>query len=306
MMRVESTTMRPSSISAGVPVWPVRRRITKKWMPGGTDRRMWGMPFQSRAQRTFSLKCENANCHRTGSAKVSPPCPEVRGSLTLLSVLVADRIVKNRNTGRPARRRSAEESREAILAAAERLLRTGGPETVRLKRIAAEAGISHPLILHHFRSREGMIEALVDRALKTFGSELVRGLAAPAGTNFLDGIETIWRIVGEERYAHVFAWLALSGRTPALRGDMAHLAQALHGARERSDLAQGRRTGSLDETRFAMVLMSVALVGDALVGRVVRRRLGLRGDAATDRRFRLWLANLLEYGRTGVRERWTG
>jgi AcrR family transcriptional regulator len=220
---------------------------------------------------------------------------------------MADRNVNKaaRRRTTTKKRRTATETREAILAAADQRLRTGGPEALRLQQIAADAGVSHPLILHHFRSREGLIEALVERALKGFGSELVRSLATPAGTTIRDGIETVWRIVGEERYAQLFAWLALSGRTPVGRADMREFADALHAARERSDRARGRPAAPLDDTRFAMALMATALFGDALLGRVVRRRLGLPADAATDRRFRVWLANLLEHGRAGVPRRWT-
>jgi AcrR family transcriptional regulator len=192
-----------------------------------------------------------------------------------------------------------------ILAAAERRLLAGGPDALRLKPIAAEAGVSHPLILHHFRSREGLIAALVERALAGFGREMATALATPAGTTIFDGIESFWRVFGEGRYAQLLAWLALSGRAPAERGDMQPFAEMLHAARVRSDVAAGRPPAALNSTRFAIVLMTVALFGDALVGRYVRRRLGLRADAATDRRFRVWLANLIEHGRGGVPQRWT-
>ena len=61
-------------------------------------------------------------------------------------------------------RRTPEEARALILRAArERLSRTG-PEGLRLQDIAADAGISHPSILHHFGNREGLVRALTREA----------------------------------------------------------------------------------------------------------------------------------------------
>jgi TetR/AcrR family transcriptional regulator, repressor for neighboring sulfatase len=50
-------------------------------------------------------------------------------------------------------RRTPEEARRLILEAAQMLIARTGPEGFRLQDIAAAAGISHPLILHHFGSR---------------------------------------------------------------------------------------------------------------------------------------------------------
>ncbi len=66
------------------------------------------------------------------------------------------------------RRRNLAETRGAILDAAERRLIDGGPDAVRLEKIAADAGVSHPAILHHFGSREGLVEAIVLNGLKGF------------------------------------------------------------------------------------------------------------------------------------------
>ena len=64
-------------------------------------------------------------------------------------------------------RRSAPEARRAILEAAEKRLREGGPEAVRLQDLARDLGVSHPAILHHFGSREKLIRAVM-RDAQTF------------------------------------------------------------------------------------------------------------------------------------------
>src|SRR5215468_7163932 len=61
-------------------------------------------------------------------------------------------------------RRTPEEARRLILETAQALVASTGPEGLRLQDIAAAAGISHPLILHHFGSREGLVHELTREA----------------------------------------------------------------------------------------------------------------------------------------------
>ena len=74
-------------------------------------------------------------------------------------------------------RRSPEEARRLILETAQALIDRTGPEGLRLQDIAAEAGISHPLILHHFKSRAGLVRALTRQTAAEFKDRLVAGLA---------------------------------------------------------------------------------------------------------------------------------
>src|ERR1700734_2003894 len=76
----------------------------------------------------------------------------------------------------PRKRRTAEEARAAILDAAERLLVAGGPAGLRLQEIAADVGVSHPTVLHHFGSREGLMEAVVARALDSLHADLLTAM----------------------------------------------------------------------------------------------------------------------------------
>src|SRR5439155_19480326 len=70
-------------------------------------------------------------------------------------------------------RRSPEEARRLILDTAQELIARNGPEGLRLQEIAAAAGISHPLILHHFGSREGLVRAFVHEAVAELRCRLV-------------------------------------------------------------------------------------------------------------------------------------
>src|SRR5215831_14167023 len=76
------------------------------------------------------------------------------------------------------RRRTPEEARRLILETAQALIASTGPEGLRLQDIAAAAGISHPLILHHFGTREGLVRALTRQAAAELRDKLVAAMAS--------------------------------------------------------------------------------------------------------------------------------
>src|SRR5690349_14922747 len=88
----------------------------------------------------------------------------------------AQKAGKKGRAARSSTRRSAEEAQRVILDAAESRLAQVGPAGLRLQEVAADAGIAHPTILHHFGSREGLIHAVVQRALGALYTDLMREL----------------------------------------------------------------------------------------------------------------------------------
>src|SRR5271156_1126604 len=109
------------------------------------------------------------------------------------------------------KRRTAEEARSAILDAAGRRLAAAGPAGIRLQEVAADVGVSHPTVLHHFGSREGLIEAVVARALDSLHAGLLEAVQAPEkGT---DAVEALLDRVADTMvnggHARTFLWLAL-------------------------------------------------------------------------------------------------
>src|SRR5260370_19065146 len=82
---------------------------------------------------------------------------------------------RDRTTTATRRRRSAAETRSAILEAAERRLLGGGPEAIRLQENAADARISPPPILHHFWSRQGVVEAVGPPGLAKLPAQILEG-----------------------------------------------------------------------------------------------------------------------------------
>jgi AcrR family transcriptional regulator len=196
-------------------------------------------------------------------------------------------------------RRSAEQAQRAILEAAEKRLREGGPEAVRLQDLARDLGVSHPAILHHFGSREGLMRALAEHVVERLEAELLAGLRAAASeSTVLELIERVFESLGDAGQARLLAWRALSGGEPP-RG---HAAPTLLGAladlvhQRRGDLARelGRPAPPREDSEFVVWLASAAILGDGVAGPVFDRSFG-RGPEAPEarRRFRAWLARLL-------------
>ena len=67
------------------------------------------------------------------------------------------------------------------------------------------------------------------------------------------------------------------------------LATAVHERRVGNANAVGAKPPPLEDSVFAVQLVSAALLGDALMGPVLRRSAGLNADDGSDERFRSWL-----------------
>ncbi len=187
----------------------------------------------------------------------------------------------------PRRRRTSDEARTAILDAAEAQLREVGPAGIRLQEVAAVVGVSHPTVLHHFGSREGLIEAVVTRALETIQAGLFDAVQAGPGTDgvqaMLDGVAAQMKDSGRAR---TFLWLALAGYGPGVKGlHLKPLAEAVHEVR-RSRRAGKKRMPPFEDTWFTIMLPALSLLSLSV----------LEGCAEPDfdaARFRAWLARLV-------------
>jgi len=79
--------------------------------------------------------------------------------------------------GRP--REHGEETRETLIAAAERLVATGGPGALSVRTVADAAGTSTRAVYSLFGSKKGLVDVLAERAFRYLGA----GLAAADETD---------------------------------------------------------------------------------------------------------------------------
>jgi AcrR family transcriptional regulator len=189
-------------------------------------------------------------------------------------------------------RRTPEEARRVILDAAEQVMSRSGPGGLRLQEVAEAAGVSHPAILHHFESRDGLIKALNLRTIDELGEAVRAQMEASGG-----GGEAVRAAFAAYRggLAQRVIWVLQSGGFSADQQAgprlVDELAGRLHALRCR--LAKPGEAPDPADSRAVVHLITVAGLGDALVG----GRLRHAGDAAAEARqaaqFEDWLAALI-------------
>ncbi|MXP25359.1 TetR family transcriptional regulator [Altererythrobacter indicus] len=162
-------------------------------------------------------------------------------------------------------RRTPEEARRVILDAAEKTMGKNGPAGLRLQDIAREAGVSHPTILHHFGSREGLVQALNVRAMDKLTRGVIEGMDSGQ-----DGIARTFETY-RNGVAERLVWLLQSGVTPPeerlkLFDDVV---DSLHAVRRK--FASPGNEPDIADTRHIAHLTTVAALGDALFGQRLRQ-----------------------------------
>jgi AcrR family transcriptional regulator len=193
----------------------------------------------------------------------------------------------------PRIRRTAEDARTAIMDATEQRLVERGPNGIRLQDVAADVGVSHPTILHHFLSRERLVEAVIQRRVRAMNQEVILSLLSASqgeATTAVALFERLHQMFGPGGHARVVAWCALEGRIPTAQPEsIKPIAQVTHAAR----LAR-RRPGQAppdpEETEHVVHLAALALFAEAIVGWLFRGDPEDRRDEAASQRFRDWLA----------------
>jgi TetR/AcrR family transcriptional regulator, repressor for neighboring sulfatase len=105
--------------------------------------------------------------------------------------------------------RGPDHDAEALLVAATRLFAERGPENVSIRQIAQAAGVEQDLVLHYFGSKDGLVNAVLDRSATDIRAAVVAFQQ--------DGDFT--RLVGPgspiDRHARIIAHLVMDWRDPA-------------------------------------------------------------------------------------------
>ncbi len=158
-------------------------------------------------------------------------------------------------------------------------------------------GVSHPTVLHHFGSREGLIEAVVARALSSLHAGLVAAIqTAPKGPDQIATLlDRVSEVLESGGHARAFLWLALAGYDSTIEQlHVRSLSEAVHEVRRarRAELGKEKKTKPLpplEDTYFTVLLPALALVSLS-VTMGSRAKGGEPGEA---QRFRAWLARLI-------------
>ena len=197
--------------------------------------------------------------------------------------------------GSPRRRRSSEVARREILDAAQRLLSSGGPDAIRLQDIARDVGISHPTILHHFGSRDGLIRALDARAIHALTGDVERILESDRTLHPGELVERVAETMDQQGLARLIALWAMrepEGEAPAEIDPAALVQDVSKLIGDRLDETDDSPVDRQEAISFRVRLAVFAMFGEALVGDVMSPVPPGERDAERHR-FRQWLAELL-------------
>ncbi|HEY4078472.1 MAG TPA: helix-turn-helix domain-containing protein [Rhizomicrobium sp.] len=176
-----------------------------------------------------------------------------------------------------------------ILEAAEGTITRTGPAGLRLQDVAKAAGVSHPTILHHFGSREGLVKALNLRTLEDLKAALVAGMKTDD-----DGDDGITRTFAAYRggLAERMVWLMQSEAAPPPGGMTIFegIVAALHEVRQ--SFARPGHPPDIADTRAVVHLTTIAALGDALMGARLRQTSGAQ-ERAQGAAFEKWFGALI-------------
>lgn len=199
---------------------------------------------------------------------------------------------------KPRRRLDADAARALILDATEKRLVAAGPSGIRLQEVAADAGVSHPTVLHHFGSRELLVKAVISRSLQSINSTLVEAIEGSQGDEEqLEAmLENVAIALGKTGHGRVILWLALEGhKIDGAEVRLTDVVDATHALRlsRYAEMHPRAKKPTRDDTARTVVLAALALVGGTVIGPTLLENAGLGTDAKSGTGFRAWLARLL-------------
>lgn len=114
------------------------------------------------------------------------------------------------------RRRAPEEARQEILDAAERVFIEFQPDQVGLKDVAREAGVSHALITHYFGTYANMIEAVLERRVRTLRGGILERLKDPGSlARPAELLSILFTALADPVHLRLTRWLLASERPSA-------------------------------------------------------------------------------------------
>jgi AcrR family transcriptional regulator len=187
-------------------------------------------------------------------------------------------IVDDANAPPRRRRRSPEEARREALVSARNLLLNGGPTALTLAAVAADIGVTHANLIHHFGSANGLQSALMGSMVNDLRVALdatVDRLRTDRGAP-LAVINEVFDAFAEGGAGRLAAWIGMSG-------DFTHLEPVREAVTELVDAIRdklGDDDGlARDRISSAVLLIALSAFGDALIGPPLRDMLGRPEDA---------------------------
>jgi AcrR family transcriptional regulator len=172
------------------------------------------------------------------------------------------------------------EARTLALASARRLLLAEGPDAITLQAVATDLGMSHTNLIHHFGSAAGLQSELMRQMMSELTTAIesaVMRLRAGKG-EMRDFVDIVFDAFDRGGAGRLAAWIILSGEDNRLTpvGDV---------VRDYIDsVERGDDTGADPQhvhrrVTSATLFVTMAALGDAIIGNHLRRMVGRERDA---------------------------
>ena len=175
-------------------------------------------------------------------------------------------------------RRTPEEARTLALASARRLLLAEGPDAITLQSVATDLGMSHTNLIHHFGSAAGLQSELMRQMMSELTAAIesaVMRLRAGKG-EFRDFVDIVFDAFDRGGAGRLAAWIVLSGEATRL-APVGEVVRDYIDSVERS--ADPGVQYVHERVTSATLFVTMAALGDAIIGNHLRRMVGRERDA---------------------------
>jgi AcrR family transcriptional regulator len=180
----------------------------------------------------------------------------------------------------PRVRRTPEEARTLALASARRLLLADGPDAITLQAVATDLGMSHTNLIHHFGSAAGLqselMRQMVSELTTTIESAVMR-LRAGKG-EVKDFVDIVFDAFDQGGAARLAAWMTLTGESMHLE-PIGEVVRDHIDSVERGAESEGSGAGVHERVTSATLFVTVAALGDAIIGNQLRKMVGREREA---------------------------
>lgn len=113
------------------------------------------------------------------------------------------------------RRRTPEQARAEILAAATDLMQRYGPDGVSLRQVAEAAGVTHGLVTHYFGTYRALVRAVLLRAEEERRARIRERMQAGEGVPYAVDVTTVlFDSLSDPRHVRLWAWSMLDPERP--------------------------------------------------------------------------------------------
>jgi AcrR family transcriptional regulator len=180
--------------------------------------------------------------------------------------------------------RTGAETKQMLLKAARRRIAKHGPDGLKIADVARDAGVSHPLVLHHFGSRDGLVTELVNDVAERISGVLIKMMASSSADSpgFVPMLDRASADLSDEGYAELLVW-ALRERPeqvlPRIEQILATLIDEGHALRVRYLPTSLDAERLRSDTARIIVLSAIFLIGEGLIGQTLSRAGGIDDPA---------------------------